>query len=111
MLDAIEPFSDAIRTAGLVPPDQIQADGELHRFPTNGNASDDSGWYVLHTNGIPSGAFGCWRQGINEAWSARQPTDMTPQEREQHQHELTKTKRQREVDCHRRHAEARERAT
>jgi putative DNA primase/helicase len=39
----IEQFRDAIRSAGLEPPDGIEADGNLHRFPSNGKRGDDAG--------------------------------------------------------------------
>lgn len=64
----IDQFRHAIEAAGLEAPAEIYADGKLRRFSTNGKRSDDSGWYVLHTNGIPAGSFGCWRQGITVGW-------------------------------------------
>ena len=60
MHDALEQFRDAIRGAGLIPPDAIEADGELHRFASNGQRGDDAGWYALHDDGIPAGSFGDW---------------------------------------------------
>ena len=68
--DAVEQFRDAIRAAGLVPPDTIEADGELHRFASNGKRGDLAGWYTLHGDGIPAGSFGCWRLGLSESWCA-----------------------------------------
>jgi putative DNA primase/helicase len=32
---------EAIRNAGLEPPDAIEADGKMHRFSTNGHRGDD----------------------------------------------------------------------
>ena len=61
MSDPAEHFRAAILAAGLMPPDDVVADGRFHRFSTNGKAKDDSGWYVLHADGIPVGSFGCWR--------------------------------------------------
>jgi len=57
-----QPFQEAITAAGLTPPDTIIADGKIYRFSTSGKRGDDSGWYMLHTDGIAAGAFGCWRQ-------------------------------------------------
>jgi putative DNA primase/helicase len=36
MSDPINQFKDAIHTSGMTPPDFIQADGNIHRFSTNG---------------------------------------------------------------------------
>ena len=55
MSDPEQEFQAAIAAAGLTPPDSINADGKIHRFSTNGKRGDDSGWYVLHTDGLPAG--------------------------------------------------------
>lgn len=107
MTDTIELFRDAIRLAGIEPPETIKPDGELHRFGTNGKAIDDSGWYTLHLDNIPAGAYGDWRSGLSETWSARKPSDMSETEREQYQHTIAETRRQRDAERERRHAEAR----
>ena len=70
MSDPIELFRAAIAAAGLTPPVEIIADGKIHRFSTNGKRGDDSGWYMLHTDGIAAGAFGCWRTGLHSNWCA-----------------------------------------
>jgi hypothetical protein len=58
-------FLAAIIESGLPPPDSFVADGEMHRFASNGNAGDLAGWYVLHADCIPAtGMFGCWRGGV-----------------------------------------------
>ncbi|WP_089724698.1 hypothetical protein [Candidatus Thiosymbion oneisti] len=70
MSDAVSAFGDAIASAGLLAPETIEADGRLHRYPTDGKHGDDAGWYILHSDGIPAGAFGCWREGIGQTWRA-----------------------------------------
>jgi putative DNA primase/helicase len=82
--DAVTAFAEAMRAAGIEPPAKIEDDGGLHRFPTNGERHDDAGWYVLHLDGIPAGAFGDWRSGIEGKWYARPPETMTPAERAAH---------------------------
>jgi putative DNA primase/helicase len=57
MLEAAEQFREAIRAAGLAPPDTIEADGHLRRFAGDGRRGSDASWYVLHGDGIP--AAGC----------------------------------------------------
>lgn len=94
----IEQFRAAIQSAGLEPPDDIQADGTLHRFPSNGRRGDDSGWYVLHGDGIPAGSFGCWRAGLSQSWCAKADNAMTQAERDAHQRRVQAMRAQREAD-------------
>lgn len=110
MEDIIQSFRAAISDAGIEPPEAIDADGQRHRFSTNGKVGDDAGWYVLYTDGIPAGAYGCWRQQISRTWSSRKPSDVTPAEREAYEHKIAECKRQRDAERERRHAEARARA-
>ena len=56
MNDPINAFKDSIASAGLIPPDVIHADGKLHRFSASGKRGDDTGWHVLHLDGVPAGA-------------------------------------------------------
>lgn len=73
-------FREAIVAAGLPPPDRIIADGKLHRYSTNGQRSDDAGWYVLHADGPPAGAFGDWRTGVWQQWRADIGRKLSPAE-------------------------------
>lgn len=98
MSDPTEQFRAAILAAGLTPPDEIVADGKLHRFSTNGKRGDDSGWYMLHLDGIPAGAFGCWRSGLKSNWCAMADTDMTVAEREAHRQRIKAMQAQREAE-------------
>lgn len=45
--------------AGIVAPANLIFDGKIHRFATLGSRNR-SCWYVLHSDGIPGGAFGNW---------------------------------------------------
>ena len=81
----IEGFRLEIQKAGLIPPPDIQADGEFHRFSTNGRPNDDAGWYILNRHPILAGAFGCWRSGLKQPWSAVEEKGMTKTERRQYQ--------------------------
>lgn len=106
-MDVIEEFKQAIVAAGLLPPSLIQADGLLYRFATNDRAGDDSGWYVLHPDGIPAGAFGCWRQGVSHKWSAQTDSAMTEGERNAHRQRLQSLQLKSEADKLQRQQEAR----
>jgi putative DNA primase/helicase len=108
--EAIDAFRDAIAGAGLTPPDQIIADGGLHRFSSNGKRGDDSGWYVVHLNGRPAGAFGDWRSDVNETWTHRNGREYTPAEKAEHRRRMEEVRRLRAAEEARRHAEAAERA-
>jgi hypothetical protein len=48
-LTAEQEFEKAIQAAGLTPPYEVNADGQIHRFSTNSKIDDDAGWYVLRT--------------------------------------------------------------
>ena len=79
--DAVEQFRRAMRSAGIEPPELIQETGERpKRFSTNGKRSDDAGWYVYHSDGIPAGAFGDWRTGAEFTWRADIGRPLTPAE-------------------------------
>lgn len=110
MREAIEQFRAAIHGAGLHPPDVIEPDGKLHRFASNGKRGDDAGWYVLHDDGIPAGAFGDWRTGTSENWRADIGRRLSPQEETQHRERLATMQRDREAEETKRKAEAREKA-
>lgn len=73
----------AMESAGLVPPKSPILDGKMHRCPgVGGGKSDDAGWYVAYTDGaVPSGAYGCWRTGLTEHWSASIGRELSIEER------------------------------
>ncbi len=96
--NVIEQFRAAIVAAGLTPPDDIHADGKLHRFPSNGRRNDDSGWYVLHPDGVAAGSFGCWREGISRQWCSKSIDSMTEAERDAHRQRVQAMRQQREAD-------------
>ena len=108
--DARAQFADAIRAAGLVLPEKIEADGELHRFAANGQRKDKAGWYVFHGDGIPAGMFGDWRTGLRQPWRADAGRTLTPAEEAAHRAKVQAMRRQREAEEKTRHAEAAKKA-
>jgi putative DNA primase/helicase len=71
LADVIDQFRRAMLAAGLEPPDQINADGKRQRWRVAGDrAGSQNGWLVLYADGVPAGAFGCWKRGISETWRA-----------------------------------------
>ena len=61
---------EAIIAANMTPPDEIIMDGQIHRFRSSPKGKDKSGWYVIFSNGVPMGRFGCWRLGIEGSFKA-----------------------------------------
>lgn len=110
MSETTEQFRQAIAAAGLEPPDTIHDDGAIHRFSTNGKRGDDSGWYIHHGDGIPAGAFGCWRSGLHSTWCAKAENTMTAAERDSHRQRIKAMKAQREAEQAQRHQQASETA-
>jgi len=106
MHSPIEQFRDAIRAAGLNPPDVIEADGKLRRFGTNGRRSDDAGWYAFHDDGIPAGAFGDWRTGLSQTWRADIGRKLTPAEEAAHRERAAAMRQAREAEEAKRRGEA-----
>lgn len=76
MIDATLLFRNAIQDA-YGPLDWLPIpDGQIHRFHVPKDKDGTlNGWYVLHLDGIASGAFGSWKAGISSTWSSRKPTD------------------------------------
>ena len=78
-------FIQAIKEAGLEPPNNIGLDGRFHRFSSDGRPSDKPGWYVL--NDLPdcaiAGAFGCWRNGLKKKWSSVEMSTLSKENQRQ----------------------------
>jgi len=94
----LEQFRQAIAATGLQAPDVIHDDGAIHRFSSSGRASDKAAWYVLHVEGIPAGAFGDWRSGLQSTWCAKSDNAMTPAEREANRQRVMAMQVQRDAD-------------
>lgn len=81
----IDAFRAAMAEQGIPVSDDIIADGKFHRVHVDGDRKlTRTGWYVLHTDGKPSGAFGCNKRYGNEAkftWSGKATKPLTPDER------------------------------
>ena len=63
-----ETVKNAMRDNGMIPPDVIITDGQLHRF------KDESGklnnWYTAHIDGRAAGTVGNWKTGVSANWKA-----------------------------------------
>ena len=90
-------FQAAIAAAGLQPPNTVHADGLLHRYSASGKRGDTSAWYVLHSDGLAAGVFGCWRAGLTSTWCAKSVDTLTDAERSSHCERIQAMKVQRDT--------------
>lgn len=111
MLRPIEEFRSAMASAGLRIRDEIIPDGKIHRFTVEGDKPRSlNGWYVLHEDGVPAGAFGSWKHDIHSTWCAKSDTELTPAERIAHKQRIEAMRKEREADQERMRDEARKKA-
>lgn len=95
---AVDDFAAAIAAAGLGQP-EIIPDGKLHRFSTpDDRTGRRSGWYLLHLDGCPAGAYGSWKRGCTETWCAKGREQMTSRERTDVQALIASAKRQQHIE-------------
>lgn len=78
--DILEAMRRAMNAVGLAP-EQIIADGQLHRCPVEGKPRGRDGAYVAHLDNPASIWFQNFRTGISDTWSCRNG-DMSQAERE-----------------------------
>lgn len=86
--------------AGITPPDHIYGDGKLHRFNSGSKGpskTDKPGYYVLYSDGVPSGHFGDWRTGVSLNFRADVGRKLSPAE------EMAITRRMAEAKAAREH--------
>jgi putative DNA primase/helicase len=96
--DPLEQFRDAIRAAGLEPPDHINP-GKLHRFPGAGKRNgDDAGWCRLFADGL-GGVFGDWSSGLSGHWMAgRSGEDFTAEELAEFRRQVEQARKERQAE-------------
>lgn len=102
---------DAMRAAGLEPPDHIIMDGKIHRFKSGTKGTpgiDKPGWYLVFGDGIPAGRFGCWRMGMEQTWRADVGRKLTEFEEMAHARRINESKVLREAAQERQHQVASE---
>jgi len=109
MNDALSQFKDAIRDAGMEPPETIEP-GKFHRFPgvdkSNGNTA---GWCTLFEDGL-GGCFGDWSSGLSETWQAKRNTPFSRAERVAFARRIEAAKQPVEAERNARWADAAKRA-
>ncbi|MBK7000944.1 MAG: hypothetical protein IPH35_13500 [Rhodoferax sp.] len=95
--DPLEAFRTAIAASGMQPPEAI-IPGVLQRFSPTGKHGDLAGWYVFFDDGIPSGAYGNWRDSSQMSWCSKSDNDMTDTERDAHRQRMEAARKQRDAD-------------
>lgn len=109
MNNVISQFRDAMRAAGLEPPDVIEA-GELHRFPGEGKSNGNrAGWCKLFHDG-EGGVYGDWSSGLSKTWQANRDKPLTQEERAAFSRMVKDAKAQAECERQQKQAEAATRA-
>jgi putative DNA primase/helicase len=103
--DRIEHFRDAIRAAGLTPPDVIEP-GPIHRFPGSGKRNGNkAGWCKLFED-ERGGVFGDFSTGLSEGWQAQRPQAMTAAAREGFRRKVEEAKAKAEAELKAEHDKA-----
>lgn len=82
-LDIEEEFLNSIKSAGVLE-NTVIADGQKHRIAVDGDKDkEQSGFYVLHADGVANGYFMNNRTGEEIKWSSKEHSynSMTPEEK------------------------------
>lgn len=105
-------FRGAMQEAGIPYHGEIVPDGTLHRIYVDGDRRGSrNGWYLLHIDGIPSGAFGSWKQGKgSHTWSLIGKHDLSTAERAEFRRRMEAARAARDAERSRDRSRAREKA-
>jgi phage/plasmid primase-like uncharacterized protein/replicative DNA helicase len=108
---AEQAFRDKLREFGLVPPDGLDGSGKLTRIDLDGKKPGNKyGFYVWHSDGIPSGAYGHWATDKSDwqTFCAVDVRDISAEEYAAHMRRLASAKQARETEARmvRQHAAA-----
>lgn len=95
----VQEFAAAMRSAGLLPDDGIEADGKVHAFHVDGDRSyKKNGRYQLHADGHPVGWYGTHKEGVWHRWAAARTSEPTAGERAAYAHRMAILKAARDAD-------------
>lgn len=110
--DPVAEFAEAARNSGFEIHGNIIADGRLHRCRmANDKKGKKNGWYVLHLDGVPAGAFGSWSNGLAPInWCAHKVDDLTPEQISENKRRMAAARKQREREELELRSQAREKA-
>jgi len=106
-------FRKAMDDAGLVFKGKIVADGRIQRVHIEGQSKGTrNGWYVLHLDGVPAGAFGCKKTLGDQSvrWSAKGMKPLSRSERQAYMAKIKEDKERRAAEEAARHERAERKA-
>lgn len=100
--DVIDQFARAMEERGIrVSAADIVPDGKFHRIHVEGDRKGSrNGWYILHNDARPAGAFGCNRRfGHREkfTWTGKSSKPLSPDERRKLREEMRRKQAEREA--------------
>lgn len=105
----IDQFREAIRAAGLNPPEAIEP-GKFIRFPGEGKGrSNDAGWCKLFEDGT-GGTYGDFSTGLSADWQAEQSKPLSPTEIAAFKRSIAEAREQADAERKRQQADAAQRA-
>lgn len=79
MSDPIQQFRSALAGRNIIPPDDLIADGRIHRCDVEGKGGKGDAAYLLHLDSVPAGGFENHRDGLGwENWRADIGRRLTP---------------------------------
>lgn len=108
-IDPVGAFEAAMASYGITTKTKLQGDGRRHRFDVDGDPKGSrNGWYILHLDNRPAGAFGCWKRGVNETWKANGGPGLSDMELAQLRAEIERERVRREKQLAKEHQEAAE---
>ena len=99
----VQELRTAMSDAGITPPQKIVANGRVHRFATNGGASDDAGWLIVRKH---FASFGDHRTGAEHVYFFNGTERLTPQAHKKLQREVADDRKRHEDERRKRHAKA-----
>ena len=103
----VEEFRRAMADTGIITDAIIIADKKIHRFRVEGDKQGSrNGWYVLHDDGVPAGAFRWWKSDERHTWCAKSWKELTPAEHEAHRCSIEAARHAREAGEKQSYAEA-----
>jgi putative DNA primase/helicase len=101
----IDQFRDAIRDAGMEPPEVIEP-GRIQRFPGAGKRNGNTAaWCKLFNDG-QGGCFGDWSSGFSGNWQVKRDKPLTATERAAFHRHVAEAQAQAEVEERSRHEAA-----
>ena len=102
-------FLEAIRAAGLEPPESLEP-GKLHRFPGIGKGpNNDAGWCLLYPE-YWGGVFGDWSTDLHITWKPQTNCSLSKEERAERTRKARAAKTQAEEQRRIKHDDAATRA-